>query len=136
MTVSLSCFICQRVSSVSWKRYDSGVYDELLLQIAVALLLIVAAMFVAMVFAVAFQKNAVYIFAFIGFILILPLVFEGFGIRIDSFRLLHKITIFGQAEGLYDIKSTQLYEPILVAVLHIVISGIIGIYIFRKQEIK
>lgn len=107
-----------------------------LLQIAVALLLIVAAMFVAMVFAVAFQKNAVYIFAFIGFILILPLVFEGFGIRIDIFRLLYKITIFGQAEGLYDIKNAQLYEPILVAVLHIVISGIMGVQIFRRQEVN
>ena len=129
-------YLCSAFLRLHGNDLTSAFMGDYLLHIAVALLLIVGAMFVAMVFAVAFQKNAVYIFAFIGFILILPLVFEGFGIRIDIFRLLYKITIFGQAEGLYDIKNAQLYEPILVAILHIVISGIIGIHIFKKQEIS
>ena len=129
-------YLCSAFLRLHGNGLTSAFMGDYLLHIAVALLLIVGAMFVAMVFAVAFQKNAVYIFAFIGFILILPLVFEGFGIRIDIFRLLYKITIFGQAEGLYDIKNAQLYEPILVAILHIVISGIIGIHIFKKQEIS
>jgi ABC-2 type transport system permease protein len=106
------------------------------LKIAVALLLILSAMFVAMVFAVAFQKNAVYIFSFIGFILILPLVFEGFGIQMDAFRVLYEITIFGQAESLYNIKTAQLYIPVLVAILHIAIFSIFGIRLFRRQEIS
>ena len=129
-------YLCSAFLRLRSNSLTQAFMGDYLLRIAAALLLIVAAMFVAMVFAAAFQKNAVYIFAFIGFILILPLVFEGFGIRIDAFRFLYKITIFGQAEGLYDIRNAQLYEPVLVAVLHIVISGIIGIHIFRKQEIN
>lgn len=109
---------------------------DYLLRIFIVFLLFVAALFVAMVFAVAFQKKGAYVFSFIGCILILPLVFEGLGLNIDVFRFLYKVTIFGQAEGLYSIDSTQLYQPVLVAVLHMVICGIIGIYIFRRQEIS
>jgi len=109
---------------------------DYLLRILVVFFLFVAALFVAMVFTVAFQKKGAYVFSFIGCILILPLVFEGLGLSINVFRMLYKITIFGQAEGLYSINSTQLYQPFLVAVLHMVICGIIGIYIFRRQEIN
>lgn len=113
----------------------AAVMADYLLRIAAAGLLVVGAMFVAMVFAVAFAKNAVYIFSFIGFVLILPLVLEGFGVRLDIFRVLYRVTIFGQAEGLYSLRTSRLYEPILVAAAHIGIGGIVGMRIFRRQEI-
>lgn len=115
------------LSSVFMKDY--------LLRIAIALLLIVSAIFVAMVFSVVFRKNDAYIFSFIGFILILPLVFEGFGIRFDIFRLFYSMTLFGQAESLYDINNAQLFMPVLIAVLHIFFCTLIGIKIFGRQDV-
>jgi hypothetical protein len=136
-SITFICYLCSAFFRFHTRNdMTSAFMADYMLKIVVALLLVLSAMFVAMVFAVAFKKNAAYIFSFIGFILIFPLVFEGFGIQIDFFRALYGITIFGQAEGLYNIKVAQLYEPILVVFLHIAIFGIIGIRIFRSQEIS
>lgn len=129
------------MGSAFW-RMDAGkeltptFMEEYLLRILVMFLLFTAALFVAMLFVAVFQKKGVYVFAFIGFLLILPLVFSGLGLRIDAFRFLYMVTIFGQAEGLYSINTAQLYEPVLIAVLHMVICDIIGTSIFRRQEIN
>lgn len=118
------------------KELTSTFMEDYLLRILVVLLLFIAALFVAMLLAAVFQKKGIYVFGFIAFLLILPLVFSGLGLRIEAFRFLYMLTIFGQSEGLYSIDTAQLYQPVLIAILHMVVCGIIGTFIFRRQEIN
>lgn len=118
------------------KSLSSAFMCDYLQRILIAMLLVAAALSVAMVFAVVFQKNSVYAFTFTGALFIPALLFHGLSFKWPAFGYLYEATIFGQTYSIKDIPAAHFYIPILVAVVHIVIFSIIGAVLFRRQEVK
>lgn len=125
------------VHSRPGKAFTGAFITDYAERIGITLLLVAGAVFIAILMSVIFKKSSVYAFSFAGILLIPTLVFKGLAhYAIPQAFYLYEATIFGQVNDLASLPASHFYEPILVAVLHIVVFGIAGIIIFRRQEIK
>ena len=122
------------------KGYSPTFLKGYLLRIGAAVLLVVGTIFIAMLFAVLFRKSITYAFVFTGFVLIPPLIFQSMSFTKDTVayvcNFLYMSSILGQESLLEKIPLSELWMPVLVTAVHILIFGIIGLEIFRRQEIR
>ena len=117
------------------------VLNDYLLRIGAAILLVVAAIFIGMFFAVLCRKNSSFAFSYTGFLLFPALIFKGLTysdhpVVAAVCNYLYKITICGQEYCIQNIPQKRLWIPALVAVAHILIFGIIGLKMFKRQEVN
>lgn len=117
--------------------FTAAFITDYMLRVAISLLIVAGSIMFAMLLATIFKKNAVYAFAFAGLIFVPTLIFTFLGALVSPvFNYFMKATLIYQASVLKDIPSWQFNVPILVALAHIVICGILGVIIFKKQEVN
>lgn len=119
------------------KDYTPAFLTDYMLRIGVVMLLIFGALVFAMFMAVICRKNAVYAFAFAGIMFVPGIVFKALSFSVSPFfQYFYEATILGQCYELKTIPQGQLFVPAVVALVHILVFGIAGIVIFKRQEIN
>lgn len=119
------------------KMYTQSFLLDYFYRLAIAAILYIAAIVIATVMAVLFRKSTTFVVAYAGLLIVPYLLFRLLDWRgIHIFGKFMMWTLFGQCNYLHVLPYSILYKSIIVGVIHIVIAGIVGYIIFKRQEVN
>lgn len=104
---------------------------DFLMRFGVAVVLYIGAVSMGTMLAVLLKKSSAFAFAYGGLLLIFPMLFA-----ILRLNVALNATLFMECYSLQSMAPSQFPTAILVGVLHFLIFGLLGAYIFNRQEIN
>ena len=116
--------------------YTNALLSDLGLKIAAALLVYIAAIVMGTFLATMIKRNGLFIFAYFGAIIVPVLVFKLLALANSGFRKVADVMLMAQTDILPQATSAQMLTVVWVALAHIVIFGILGAVLSKRQEIN
>lgn len=112
------------------------VFNDFLLRLGATLLIAVGGLSLAMLLAALFKKNSVFVIAYAGFLMIPTLILKLLGPVSAIFSKAALYTLFGFAISIGRMKTSMLYDSIFVMLGHVIVFTVLGLILFRRQEIN
>jgi ABC-type transport system involved in multi-copper enzyme maturation permease subunit len=116
--------------------YTTVFLTDLGKKIAIALLLYVAASVMGTFLATVIKRNGLFIFAYLGVLIVPMLVFKLLALANSVFKNAENAMLMSQPDLLMQATSAQMMNVVWVALAHIAVFTILGIVLARRQEIN
>lgn len=116
--------------------FTDDFFQDFLMRIGVAFVLYIGGVSLGTVLAVLLKKNAAFGFAYPGLLLLPPIFLMILGSYLPVFGTAAKATLFVLCYNLPSMAQADFPLAILIGVLHYVVFGLLGAYLFSRQEIN
>lgn len=105
-------------------------------RIGVVLLLYVAACTLASMLALLIKKNTLFTFSYFGVLVLPTLIFKLLTLVNHSFQKAQDFMLYSQVQIVASVPRAQLLDSVWVALVHIALFTVVGLFLFKKQEIN
>lgn len=116
--------------------FTGAFMQDFMMRMGTAVVLYIGAVSLGTMLAVLLKKSSVFGFAYAGLLLIPVMLFYILSSFCPLFSSFAKATLFMQCYSLQAMAQSQFPTAILIGVLHYLIFGLLGAYIFNRQEIN
>lgn len=114
----------------------SAVLSDFAIRIGVAMLLYVAAAVLATFLAAVIKRNAMFTFAYFGALILPVYVFKLLNLVNPFFAKVQNVMLFMQVQIIAGVPQAQLINSVWVALVQIAVFAVLGLIVFRRQEIN
>lgn len=111
-------------------------FSDFSIRIGVAILIYIAAASLAVLLAAVIKRNSMFAFAYFGLLIIPVIIFKILSLRIPNFTMLQNAMLFMQIRFVEGAPQAQLMQSVWISLAHIVIFTIVGMFLFKKQEVN
>lgn len=116
--------------------FTGAFMQDFMMRIGTAIVLYIGAVSLGTMLAILLKKSSVFGFAYAGLLLIPVMIFYSLSSFCPLFSSFAKATLLMQCYSLQAMAQSEFPIAILIGVLHYLIFGLLGAYIFNRQEIK
>lgn len=135
--VTLSAFFLSAILLLHPEKAGGPVIpSDYVLKIAVALLLYIAAISLGTLLAVIVKRNSLFTFSYFGILVLPALVFKLLSLTNPVFAYPEYAMLFMQTRILAEATHPQIMMVIWNALAHIAVFQVLGLILFKKQEIN